>query len=162
MVRATNGVHSGSYYYEVEILHPIVDESYREDSPAIKNSHTRIGWSTRQGDLQAPVGYDKYSFGYGDVTGSKIHDSVRYDNYGESYSIGDIIGCYIKLDDYDPSQNHIRFFKNGQDQGVAYQNKEVSSGLYFPAVSLYMKVIFSIIPTLMINISCHRLGSHSS
>ncbi len=58
MVRATHGVHSGAYYWEAEILS--VD----------KNSHVRIGWSTRQGVLQAPVGYDIYSFGYRDINGN--------------------------------------------------------------------------------------------
>ena len=37
MVRATHGVHHGSYYYEV-----VVHESRGEDA------HFRLGWSTRQ------------------------------------------------------------------------------------------------------------------
>jgi hypothetical protein len=31
--------------------------------------HVRLGWSTRTGDLQAPVGFDQHSYGYGDLTG---------------------------------------------------------------------------------------------
>lgn len=58
MARTTHGVHSGAYYWEA-----IVQES--EDPQA----HVRIGWSSRQGELQAPVGYDQYSFGYTDKTG---------------------------------------------------------------------------------------------
>lgn len=58
MVRATHGVYLGSYYYEIEILKALED-----------NAHVRVGWSTRQAELQAPVGYDKWSFGYADVTG---------------------------------------------------------------------------------------------
>jgi hypothetical protein len=34
------------------------------------DAHVRIGWSTRQGPLQAPVGYDKWSFGYRDISGN--------------------------------------------------------------------------------------------
>lgn len=130
MIRATNGVASGSYYFEVEILDPINNE----------NAHTRIGWSSRQGDLQGPVGYDKYSYGYRDIEGSCVHDSERVDSYGESYSPGDVVGCYINLNDYDHDMNEIRFFKNGKDQGAAYRGRnQVPSRIYFPAVSLFME-----------------------
>ena len=73
------------------------------------------------------------------ISGSCIHQSLREDDYGESYRAGDIIGCYIRLDDVDPmTNNEIRFFKNGIDQGVAFTG--FAMGLYFPAVSIYMKV----------------------
>lgn len=72
--------------------------------------------------------------------GSKVHDSLRHDNYGESYTIGDIIGCYIRLDDYNANNNQIIFYKNGCDQGVAYSGSEIPKGIYFPALSIYMKV----------------------
>ena len=58
MARASHGVHHGAYYWEC-LIHESVDI----------RSHIRIGWSTRQGELQAPVGYDKYSFAYRDITG---------------------------------------------------------------------------------------------
>jgi hypothetical protein len=48
MVRATHGVSSGCYYYEVLVQEPLHGE----------DGHMRIGWSTEAGDLQAPVGYD--------------------------------------------------------------------------------------------------------
>lgn len=129
VIRATHGVHRGSYYWEVEIL-----ESSEE------NSHIRIGWSTRNGELQAPVGFDRYSYGYRDIDGSKVHNSQRVDNYGESYAPGDIVGCYIHLEDTDrEAENKMSFFKNGVCQGVCYSGAELPSGVYFPAVSLYMK-----------------------
>lgn len=126
MVRASHGVHSGAYYFEVDIV------------PGGTNAHTRIGWSTRQGELQAPVGYDNYSFGYRDIGGSKVHKGVRDDKYGEEYGPGDIIGCYLHLDDKDIARNQMRFFKNGKDQGLAFSGKDIPPGVYFPAVSLYM------------------------
>lgn len=135
MVRATHGVHRGSYYWEVEIL----------ESPDNDNAHVRIGWSTRQGELQGPVGFDKFSFGYRDIGGSKVHNSQRADNYGAPYAAGDIVGCFIHLDD--PSNqkaNKMSFYKNGVDQGVAYSGNDVPSGVYFPAVSLYMKAILRV------------------
>ena len=73
--------------------------------------------------------------------GSRVHKSQRIDDYGESYSIGDVIGCYISLDD-NPQNNKIIFFKNGIEQGIAFFGEEIPPGVYFPAVSLYMKVGF--------------------
>ena len=58
MIRATHGVHNGAYYWECQI-----------GQSADNNAHVRIGWSTRQGELQAPVGYDRYSFAYRDISG---------------------------------------------------------------------------------------------
>lgn len=53
--------------------------------------------------------------------------------------MGDVIGCYIRLDDLDPIRNNVmQFFKNGHCQGVAFTG--FAMGLYFPAVSVYMKV----------------------
>ena len=60
MIRATHGVHSGSYFWEIEILLGCPD------------SHVRVGWSTRQGELQAPVGFDKFSFAYRDISGKRL------------------------------------------------------------------------------------------
>ena len=58
MIRATHGVHNGAYYWECQIVKT-------EDS----GSHVRVGWSTRQGELQSPVGYDRFSFAYRDISG---------------------------------------------------------------------------------------------
>ena len=35
----------------------------------------RLGWSTEKGDLQAPVGYDGFSFAYRDKEGTIFHQS---------------------------------------------------------------------------------------
>ena len=112
------------------------------DGLGLFEAHVRVGWSTRQGELQAPVGFDKYSYGYRDARGSKIHDSVREDDYGEPYSYGDIIGCCISLNDQDPSENYISFYKNGVDQKKAYES--IPPGVYFPAVSIYMGGVVSV------------------
>lgn len=78
---------------------------------------------------------------YFNPLGSKIHASMRNDKYGEPFSKGDVIGCYIRLDSETPDANEMRFFKNGIDQGVAFKGKEISPGVFFPAVSTYMKVL---------------------
>lgn len=61
-------------------------------------AHVRLGWSMRTGDLQAPVGYDKWSYGIRDIQGSKIHCSKREDNWGgEEFGAGDVVGCMISM-----------------------------------------------------------------
>ncbi|CAN0317253.1 unnamed protein product, partial [Hapterophycus canaliculatus] len=65
--------------------------------PETKEGHCRLGWSLPTGSLQAPVGYDKSSYAYRDIAGSKVHESLRTDNYGEPWGEGDVIGFLIKL-----------------------------------------------------------------
>ncbi|KAK9135317.1 hypothetical protein Syun_014647 [Stephania yunnanensis] len=153
MVRATRGVVEGAWYFEIRVLK--LGES----------GHTRLGWSTEKGDLQAPVGYDGSSFGYRDIDGSKVHKALR-EKYGEEgYVEGDVIGCYINLPQggqYAPKPpnfvwykgqrymyaadgkeeppkvvpgSEISFFKNGLYQGVAF--KDLFGGRYYPAASMY-------------------------
>lgn len=84
MVRATRGVREGAWYFEIKVVN------------LGETGHTRLGWSTDKGDLQAPVGYDGNSFGYRDVDGSKVHKALT-ENYGYGYKEGDVIGFYINL-----------------------------------------------------------------
>lgn len=153
MVRATRGVVEGPWYFEVKVVH------------LGETGHTRLGWSTDKGDLQAPVGYDGNSFGYRDIDGSKVHKALR-EKYGEEgYKQGDVIGFYINLPEgnlYAPNPpslvwfkgqryvsapdakedppkvipgSEIAFFKNGICQGTAF--KDLFGGRYFPAASMY-------------------------
>ena len=46
--RATHGAWHGTWYFEVRIAR------------LGETGHCRLGWSTRKGELQAPVGYDMY------------------------------------------------------------------------------------------------------
>eukprot|EP00968_Pinguiococcus_pyrenoidosus_P002034 scaffold109_cov252-Pinguiococcus_pyrenoidosus.AAC.19 len=91
MVRASHGVNVGNWYFEVEIL----------PSAAEKIGHCRVGFATRQGELQAPVGYDKHSYGYRDLCGSRIHQSYREDGYGKAFRVGDVVGAAIFIKDED-------------------------------------------------------------
>lgn len=65
MIRATHGVHNGAYYWECQIV-PTFDDG----------AHVRLGWSSRQGELQAPVGYDKFSFAYRDISGERSQNTT--------------------------------------------------------------------------------------
>ncbi|EYU40706.1 hypothetical protein MIMGU_mgv1a022239mg, partial [Erythranthe guttata] len=87
MVRATRGVVEGAWYFEIKVVR------------LGETGHTRLGWSTDKGDLQAPVGYDGNSFGYRDIDGSKVHKALREKYGGEGYKEGDVIGFYINLPD---------------------------------------------------------------
>ncbi|CAF2055267.1 hypothetical protein HID58_069901 [Brassica napus] len=153
MVRATRGVVEGAWYFEIRVV------SLGE------TGHTRLGWSTDKGDLQAPVGYDGNSFGFRDVDGCKIHKAVREEYAEGGYKEGDVIGFYINLPDgeafapkppryvwykgqryvcapdtkEEPPKvvpgSEISFFKNGVCQGVAF--KDLFGGRYYPAASMY-------------------------
>jgi hypothetical protein len=103
---------------------------------ADQQGNVRVGWSTRLGELQAPAGYDKHSYGYRDLDGSKTHNGNRV-NFGASFGHGDVVGCYLYLSMDDSRKNQMRFFKNGVDQGVAFSGSEITQGIYFPAVSIY-------------------------
>ncbi|XP_073152548.1 protein TRAUCO-like [Henckelia pumila] len=153
MLRATRGVTEGAWYFEIKVLH------------LGETGHTRLGWSTGKGDLQAPVGFYGNSYGYRDVDGSKVHKALR-EKYGEEgYKEGDVIGFYINLPDggsyvpdplcldsnkvqlcasatgakEDPLKavpgSEISFFKNGICQGIAF--RDLYGGRYYPAASMY-------------------------
>ncbi|CAB1104199.1 unnamed protein product [Ectocarpus sp. CCAP 1310/34] len=93
MARATKGVSNGTWYWECTVLPPETTEG-----------HCRLGWSLPAGKLQGPVGYDKFSYAYRDIAGSKVHDSLRSDNYGEPWGPGDVIGFLIKLKSPTPEE----------------------------------------------------------
>lgn len=50
----------------------------------------RIGWTT---DNSTGLGEDSQSFGYGS-TGKKVFNN-KFEQYGESYGPGDVIGCFL-------------------------------------------------------------------
>lgn len=106
--------------------------------PPQVGGHLRIGWSMRTGDLQAPVGYDKWSYGLRSIGGSKSHQSRREDGWGGQAwgRPGDVMGCAITLMNSNANgsvscnsgvtdtaakgtstTNEIRFFKNGLNMG---------------------------------------------
>jgi len=116
MSRATQGVKNGCYYYEAMIgvgcnnnnkggSRRGVKRSFQEENKTENvekkeqmNGHLRIGWSTREGDLQAPVGYNEHSFAIRDIGGSRIHKSQREDKWGgDSFGVGDVLGIAICL-----------------------------------------------------------------
>ncbi|KAF9279419.1 hypothetical protein BGZ88_012750 [Linnemannia elongata] len=103
MVRANCGVREGQWYYEVTI-----DRGGEPRYEGRDGAHVRLGWARREATLQAPVGFDAYSYGIRDTTGEKVHMS-RVKPFGESFKTGDVIGLYISLP---PDGNEKSFFKH--------------------------------------------------
>ena len=117
MSRATQGVTNGCFYYEAVIgvgcnnnnkegggrgvkrsFQEIKTENVEKKDQATMNGHLRIGWSTREGDLQAPVGYNQHSYSIRDIGGSRVHKSQREDKWGgDSFGVGDVLGIAICL-----------------------------------------------------------------
>ncbi|CAD6258345.1 unnamed protein product [Miscanthus lutarioriparius] len=150
MVRATHGVTAGTWYFEVKIVY------------LGPTGHTRLGWATNRADIETPVGYDAYGFGYRDVDGAKVTKAWRDKYADEGYGEGDVLGFYISLPNgkqYEPKQpnkgmplhvqvpkkaqktpdpvpgSEICYFKNGVCQGSAF--KDIPGGRYHPAASMY-------------------------
>ncbi|KRY29420.1 Set1/Ash2 histone methyltransferase complex subunit ASH2 [Trichinella spiralis] len=111
VIRGTHGVSRGTWFYEVRVV----------NQP--KDSHARIGWSQPFGLLQAPVGYDKFSYCVRSRHGTRFHDSRGY-HYQEPYGQGDTLGYFQLI-----------FYKNGICQGEAFT--DIYEGTYYPAISLY-------------------------
>ncbi|KAA3675868.1 ATP-dependent RNA helicase DDX1 [Paragonimus westermani] len=112
--RATLGVkNTGRYYYEAAIT----DEGL-----------CRVGWSTLR--AAHDVGTDAESFGFGGT--GKMSHRRQFDSYGESFGIGDVIGCFLDLENMS-----IYWSKNGKVFPKAYDVPGAmrSIGL-FPSVCL--------------------------
>ena len=154
--RCTHGVNSGTWYCEFEVKSAFQEGLINEIDEMHKDkANVRVGWGTRMAELQGPIGLNAYGYGYRDIGGEKLHKSNR-ERYGESYGPGDVVGLLIHFADSGNDQkhtnnenveassrseknvdiDHIRFFKNGVDQGIAFANIP-SRSLYFPTVSLY-------------------------
>uniref|UniRef100_A0A672M7X4 Set1/Ash2 histone methyltransferase complex subunit ASH2 n=1 Tax=Sinocyclocheilus grahami TaxID=75366 RepID=A0A672M7X4_SINGR len=168
MVRASHGVRKGAWYFEVTV------DEMPQDTAA------RLGWSQPLGNLQAPLGYDKFSYSWRSKKGTRFHQSIGK-HYSDSYGQGDILGFYIELPDdtetakalpdtykdkalikfksylyfeekdyvdkaekslKPTSSSRIIFFKNGVNQGVAYE--DLYEGMYYPAISLYKSCTVSV------------------
>ncbi|OMJ29385.1 Set1/Ash2 histone methyltransferase complex subunit ASH2 [Smittium culicis] len=83
--KASHGVVSGTYYFEVEVL-----------KPSKGNGNLRIGFAQISADLQAPCGYDHFSYSMRLNPATRFHASVG-NMYGEPLEVGDVLGCLIHL-----------------------------------------------------------------
>lgn len=121
MAKANVGIRQGRWYWECKITSGIPkrkrSESHiTEESP---RGHVRMGWARREATLDAPVGFDAYSYGLRDVAGQKVYMSRPKDFFPAQEDIreGDVIGLEINL----PSES---------------LHRKVVEGHYNPAVDL--------------------------
>lgn len=84
MIRATHCVSKGQWYYEVTI----------DEMP--EGSATRLGWAQEYGNLQAPLGYDKFGYSWRSRKGTKFHE-CHGKHFSTGYGEGDVLGFLIVL-----------------------------------------------------------------
>jgi len=162
LARASHCCHSGSWYYEVQVLEA---KGANEQRP-VDGPHVRVGWAQRFATIEAPVGFDEFGYSFRDKTGDKVHLSIPV-KYGEPCTQGDVIGLLIELPGSrrlldrkrgrtpivvkgtlyfeEPVKkpeklgrvpgSRLTFFKNGVSQGEAFT--DLFEGDYYPAISLY-------------------------
>ncbi|CZT51063.1 related to histone-lysine N-methyltransferase [Rhynchosporium secalis] len=117
MAKANVGVREGRWYYECRITSGIPQK--KPGGPVESNGHVRMGWARREATLDAPVGYDAYSYGIRDALGQKVFMSRPKDFFPNKEDIreGDVIGLEINL----PSET---------------LHRKIVEGHYNPAVDL--------------------------
>ncbi|KAJ2624927.1 transcription factor, contains a PHD finger motif [Coemansia sp. RSA 1358] len=85
MAKASHGVETGAWYFETEIMDPVRPEF-----------NLRIGWSQISGELQAPCGYDVFSYSMRAKPSTRFHAAIG-SPYGEEYGPGDTLGVLIYM-----------------------------------------------------------------
>lgn len=101
----------------------------------------QIGWCTllSNHNSQYGVGDDLTSYAYDGCRVKKFHNDCL--DYGEAWSVGDIIGTLIDFD-----RKQIEYWRNGKSLGPAFTSlKSGPNCVYFPAISLrrYQRVVFN-------------------
>lgn len=119
MAKANVGVREGRWYWECKITSGIPQTPGKSAEENEARGHVRMGWARREATLDAPVGYDAYSYGLRDVAGQKVYMSRPKDFFppGEDIREGDVIGLEINL----PSES---------------LHRKIVEGHYNPAVDL--------------------------
>ncbi|KAJ2331346.1 transcription factor, contains a PHD finger motif, partial [Coemansia sp. RSA 2681] len=85
MAKASHGVETGAWYFEVDVLEPVRSEY-----------NLRVGWSQISGELQAPCGFDVFSYSVRAKPSTRFHAAIG-SPYGEEYAPGDTLGVLIYL-----------------------------------------------------------------
>jgi COMPASS component BRE2 len=110
MSRANVAVREGRWYWECKVTRGILKD--RGEGDPASHGHIRVGFARREASLDAPVGFDAYSYGIRDVAGQTVHMSRPKDFFppGEDIKEGDVIGLEIQL----PSERLQRKIVQGQ------------------------------------------------
>ncbi|KAK4142398.1 uncharacterized protein C8A04DRAFT_38344 [Dichotomopilus funicola] len=110
MTRANVAIREGRWYWECKVTRGILKDP--QDGDPKSHGHVRVGFARREAALDAPVGFDAYSYGIRDAAGQKVHMSRPKDFFppGEEIKEGDVIGMEIQL----PSERLQRKIVQGQ------------------------------------------------
>ncbi|XP_034944568.1 heterogeneous nuclear ribonucleoprotein U-like protein 2 isoform X2 [Chelonus insularis] len=122
--RASYGFTSGKIYYEVKVTHQCNVTLQNEEYPHV----LRAGWSTAFTSMQ--LGEEKFSYGYGGT--GKISTGNNFTDYGPSFGLNDILGCYLDMESGD--EIVITYTLNGESLGEAFriQKSELEGKALFP------------------------------
>ncbi|TAQ85227.1 hypothetical protein B7494_g6457 [Chlorociboria aeruginascens] len=101
MAKSNVVAREGRWYYECKITSGLPKRK-RSDAHSIEENpkgNVRMGWARREATLDAPVGYDAYSYGLRDKEGQKVFMSrpKAFFPAGEDIREGDVIGLEINL-----------------------------------------------------------------
>ena len=122
----TYAVHSGRWYYEVEVC---------------TLGHIQIGWATLNFKSSSPsLGCNEDSWAFDCHTGRKVHAS-NYESFGQIASVGDVIGCMLDLNDRTVSYSlngklMLDYLGSEMAFGCAELPYQPGNGGYVPAISL--------------------------
>ncbi|CAM9838905.1 unnamed protein product [Lampetra fluviatilis] len=118
--RATFGVMKEKVGFEMKVTEKITVKHLPSSEPC---PHVvRVGWSLDSCSTQ--LGEEKFSYGYGGSAKKSV--DCKFDDYGEEFSEGDVIGCFVNFEGEEVELSHS---KNGKDLGVAFKiNKEELAG----------------------------------
>lgn len=108
--RLTHGVQRGSVSFEVRVERNL----FTVGGELKERCGLRVGWSTADASLL--LGEDELSFSY-DGRGKKVW-AGNEEQFGESFSEGDVIGCLASFSIDDAIE--LSFHKNGRLMGVAF------------------------------------------
>ncbi|KAG9513139.1 Set1C complex protein, partial [Aureobasidium melanogenum] len=78
MARANVCAREGSLYYEVRVVRGVPTVQSEDAGAAATRGpqpHVRVGWARREAPLDAPVGFDGYSYGISDLRFEPMHRS---------------------------------------------------------------------------------------
>lgn len=76
------------------------------------------------------LGTDAKGFGFGG-TGKKS-TAAKFEDYGESFTLNDVLGCYIDL-----AERTIHYSKNGKEYPIAFEiPNNLQNSTFYPAVLL--------------------------
>lgn len=137
--RVNYGVTAGRWFCEMTVQEASTSADER------RRGHVRVGWTSFLSPVEAPVGFHASGFGFRDVDGAKLRDGWR-EPYGTGFREGDVVGMLLQLTPDAPADSHVRFFVNGEDQGVAFSGLEPDQLGFFATASLYQTASVKINP----------------